>query len=147
MSKNKKQDKEHKPKINSFPKFILLIVELHAMACITASYVLAFINHVSIVENLSITIVGQIVAPLVAYITGSVVSNIFEKNQLTFSTPLSAIESGIVQSSTASATSTSSYDEYTKPIESSVGTVDNPINLDELPLFEFGDAACGRGED
>lgn len=146
MDKNK-NDKERKPKVNTFPKFILLIVELHAMVCITASYVLAFINHVSIVENLSITIVGQIVAPLVAYITGSVVSNIFEKNQLTFSTPLSAIESGIVQSSTASTTSTSSYDEYTEPIETTIGTVDNPINLDELPLFEFGDAACGRGED
>ena len=147
MSKNKKQDKEHKPKINSFPKFILLIVELHAMACITASYVLAFINHVSIVENLSITIVGQIVAPLVAYITGSVISNIFEKNQLTFSTPLSAIESGVIQSPTIPNTSALNYDEVQDVSEPVVGTVDNPINLDELPLFEFGDAACGRGED
>ena len=137
---NKKDDKEHKPRVNSFPKFILLIVELHAMACITASYVLAFINHVSIVENLSITIVGQIVAPLVAYITGSVVSNIFEKNQLTFSTPLSAIESGIVQSPI-----TPVYTDIES--ESEVGTVDNPIDLDTLPLFEFGDCTNGKGAD
>ena len=86
------KEKKKKPRIDTFPKAILLIIELHAMACITASYVLAFMYHESVVENLSITIVGQIVAPLVAYLAGSVVSNIFEKNKLSFSTPLSRLD-------------------------------------------------------
>ena len=141
MNKDIKNDKKtRKPKIDTFPKLILVIVELHGMACVTASYILAFLNHMTVVENLSVTIVGQIVSPLIAYILGNVVSNALEKNQWTFSTPLSAIESGIVQSPTAPV--------YTDvELEPEVGTVDNPINLDTLPLFEFGDCSDGKGSD
>lgn len=141
MNKDIKNDKKaRKPKIDTFPKLILVIVELHGMACVTASYILAFLNHMTVVENLSVTIVGQIVSPLIAYILGNVVSNALEKNQWTFSTPLSAIESGIVQSPT-----TPVYTDV--ELEPEVGTVDNPINLDTLPLFEFGDCSDGKGSD
>lgn len=141
MNKDIKNDKRaRKPKIDTFPKLILVIVELHGMACVTASYILAFLNHMTVVENLSVTIVGQIVSPLIAYILGNVVSNALEKNQWTFSTPLSAIESGIVQSPT-----TPVYTDV--ELEPEVGTVDNPINLDTLPLFEFGDCSDGKGSD
>ena len=142
MNKDKKKEKTRKPKIDTFPKLVLIIVELHGMACVTASYILAFLNHMTVVENLSVTIVGQIVSPLIAYILGNVVSNALEKNQWTFSTPLAAIESGIVQSPTAS-----TYAETESVSESEVGTVDNPIDLDTLPFFEFGDCVNGKGSD
>lgn len=132
-----KQGTEKKrPRIDTFPKLVLILVELHAMACITASYVLAFINHTT-VENLSITIVGQIVVPLVAYILGNTVSNALEKNAFTFSTPLAAIESGLISSPNS---------DY-----STAGTIDNPLDLDDLSddtdiSFEFG-GVSGKGDD
>lgn len=138
--KKKKQEEKRKPRVDTFPKAILLLIELHAMACVTASYVLAFINHTTVVENLSITIVGQIVSPLIVYLTGSVVSNVFEKNQLSFSTPLAAIESGVIP------TVTSETEE-----KAPVGTIDNPLDLnemsdEELVNFEFG-GESGKGDD
>ncbi len=144
--KIKKQEENKKPKINSFPKLMLFIIILHGMMCVTASYILAFINHITVVENLSITIVGQIVAPFVCYALGSVVSNVFEKNQLTFSTPLSAIESGIVTPINTATTTTATTDE-----KNIIGTIDDPMDLNtiddsELLNFEFNNLS-GKGDD
>lgn len=140
MSKKEKikEEKSKKPRVDTFPKAILLLIELHGMACVTASYVLAFINHMTVVENLSITIVGQIIAPLICYLTGSVISNVFEKNQLTFSTPLSAIESGIIPVSTDTISS-SVPDEY-------INFSTEETVVDDVCSFEF-DGCSGLGED
>lgn len=143
--KVQKREQNKKPKIDTFPKLMLFIIIVHGMMCVTASYVLAFINHITVVENLSITIVGQIVAPFICYALGSVVSNVFEKNQLTFSTPLTAIESGMVTPINATTTTVITNEKDT------IGTIDNPIDLntidnDELLSFEFG-SASGKGED
>ena len=136
MSKKekKKEEKIKKPRVDSFPKAILLLIELHGMACVTASYVLAFINHMTVVENLSITIVGQIIAPLIAYLTGSVVSNVFEKNQLTFSTPISAIESGIVPMN---------QNIINKSTESQYS---NSEIIEDIDFFEF-EGGSGKGDE
>ena len=76
--KDKIREKK-KPRIETFAKLITFLVIIHGMACVTASYVLAFLNHTS-VENLSITIVTQIVAPCSLYIICNLLANIFEKN-------------------------------------------------------------------
>ena len=82
-------EKIKKPRIDTFPKLLVTLIVLHGLICVTASYVLAFLNYTEIVENLSITIIGEIVAPTVSYIISNVFTNIFEKNKLSFSTPLS----------------------------------------------------------
>ena len=82
-------EKIKKPRIDTFPKLLVILIVLHGLICVTASYVLAFLNYTEIAENLSITIIGEIVAPTVSYIISNVFTNIFEKNKLSFSTPLS----------------------------------------------------------
>ena len=142
--KDKIKDKfSFKMLFNRFTKVIVIITIVYSMALTTISYIWSYLGKDPLV-NLSSTIISTLVAPVITYLITNCIQCLFEYNQLAFSTPLAAIESGIVQSPT---TSTSTYDEYTESIESSVGTVDNPIDLDELPLFEFGDTACGKGDD
>lgn len=81
-----------KPRINTFPKLLVSLIVLHGILCVTASYVLAFMGYTDTVENLSITIIGEIISPTVSYIIANVFTNIFEKNKLSFSTPLSRLE-------------------------------------------------------
>ena len=64
-------------------------VIIHGMVLTTASYVLAFLDKEP-VADVSTTIVTEIVAPVVVYLATNMILNIFEKNKLTFSTPLDA---------------------------------------------------------
>ena len=86
-----KKNQKKRPKIDTFPKLLVTLIVLHGMLCVTASYVFAFFDKVPN-ESLSITIVGEIIAPVLSYIIANVFSNIFEKNKLSFSTPLSTYE-------------------------------------------------------
>ncbi len=130
--KDKIREKK-KPRIETFAKLITFLVIIHGMACVTASYVLAFLNHTS-VENLSITIVTQIVAPCSLYIICNLLANIFEKNQLKISTPLSAIKEGLVTP------------QLSTNIDCSSISPDNPLDLDEIDNFEFA-TSSGLGDD
>ena len=89
-----KEEKAKKPRRDTFPKLLVILIVLHGLICVTASYVLAFMNYTDTVENLSVTIVGEIIAPTVSYIIANVFTNIFEKNKLSFSTPLSYLSQG-----------------------------------------------------
>lgn len=145
MFRNKKK-KDKKPFLSTFSKVIVFLSLVYGWILTTVSYIWAYLGYQPLTD-LSSTIVSTIVGPTLTYLCSNALMTIFEKNQLAFSTPLSAIESGIVQSPTILNTSALNHDEAQDIPEPVVGTVDNPINLDELPLFEFGDAACGRGED
>ena len=141
MSKKQKLTIEEKQlqakvRINSFAKFITFIVVLHGMLCVTASYVIAYLDH-NPVENLSVTIVTQIMAPTITYIISNLLMNVFEKNQLSFSTPIAAIESGIVQPPS------SSTEEF---FEDDNAFIDDNSSLPSLDEFEFG-GGSGRGND
>ena len=87
-----KKEIKKKPRIDTFPKAILVLIVLHGIICVTASYILAFMGYTNTVENLSITIIGEIMAPVITYIIGNCFTNVFEKNKLSFSTPLSRLE-------------------------------------------------------
>ena len=69
-------------------KALCWIIEIHAIICITLSYVLAFLDKMNPLETLSSTITTEIVAPIVVLGFTRMVENIFEHNKLSFSTPL-----------------------------------------------------------
>lgn len=73
-------------------KALCWIVELHALFCISFSYYLAATEKMNPMENLSSTIVTEIVAPIVVMGFTRMIENIFEHNKLSFSTPLNALE-------------------------------------------------------
>lgn len=70
-----------------FVKFITLIIICHGMFLSSLSYILSFTDH-DPVASVSEVIVREIIAPAGIYIITNLVSNIFEKNKLSFSTPI-----------------------------------------------------------
>jgi Mn2+/Fe2+ NRAMP family transporter len=68
------------------------MVELHGITCVTLSYIMGWNDKLNVCENLSITIVGEIIAPIITYAISKTVENVFEKNKLSFSTPLQAVD-------------------------------------------------------
>lgn len=64
---------------DSFMKFIVLVVVLHGLGCVTMSYILAFKDHTT-VEALSQTVITEIIAPIVAYTIKSTIENISKYN-------------------------------------------------------------------
>lgn len=69
-------------------KLLCWIIELHAITCITLSYVLAFMDKMNPLESLSSTITTEIIAPIAVLGFTRMIENVFEHNQLSFSTPL-----------------------------------------------------------
>lgn len=73
----------------SFFKILISAVVLHGMICVSMSYVLAWQEHTQVVEGVSSTIITEIVAPVIIYGFTKTVENIFQKNELAFSRPVS----------------------------------------------------------
>lgn len=73
-------------------KTLCWVIEIHGILCITTSYVLAFLDKMNPLETLSATITTEIVAPIVVLGFTRMIENIFEHNQLAFSTPLDYLE-------------------------------------------------------
>lgn len=71
-----------KKKMMTFLKWIVICIELHGISCITCSYIMAFMGKADVLENLSSTIVGEIVAPMLTYGITKTIENIFEKNNI-----------------------------------------------------------------
>ena len=69
-------------------KTLCWIIEIHAITCITLSYVLAFMDKINPLESLSSTITTEIIAPIAVLGFTRMIENVFEHNQLSFSTPL-----------------------------------------------------------
>ena len=92
---SKRKKKKRKKTKGLYFKALIFMVELHGITCVTLSYVMGFADKMNVCENLSITIVGEIVAPLITYAITKSVENVFEKNKLTFSTPIRAIEDNV----------------------------------------------------
>lgn len=79
---------KQKKKGGAFFKRLVFIVVGHGMACVTMSYVLAWKDHMQVVEGLSSTIITEIVAPIIIYGFTKTIENIFQKNELAFSKPI-----------------------------------------------------------
>lgn len=70
-----------------FTKGITLLIVIHGLLMITASYLLAFLGREP-VSDVSTTLVTQVVAPTLVYLITNCIGNIFEKNELIFSSPI-----------------------------------------------------------
>lgn len=90
--KNASQYYKQKKKGGAFFKRLVFIVVGHGMGCVTMSYVLAWKDHMQVVEGLSSTIITEIVAPIIIYGFTKTVENIFQKNRLTFSEPINGLK-------------------------------------------------------
>lgn len=73
-------------------KALCWVIEIHGILCITTSYILAFLDKMNPLETLSSTITTEIVAPIIVLGFTRMVENIFEHNQLAFSTPIDYLE-------------------------------------------------------
>lgn len=95
QTEDKKQDenklKDKKPLINRFSQFIVFFCMLYGLALTTVSYVYAALGYEPLVD-LSSVIVQTIVAPCTVWLCQNAILNIFEKNKLAFSTPLTRLE-------------------------------------------------------
>lgn len=76
----------------TFLKVLVFLIEIHGIACVTVSYMLAWKDKANVNESLSSTIVTEIIAPLITYAISKTVENIFEHNHLKFSEPIGGDE-------------------------------------------------------
>lgn len=137
FSKKSKDKPEKKKFLDRFSKFIVFFCLLYGLGLTTVSYVYSFIYREPLVD-LSSTIITTIVGPVVVWLAQNALCNIFEKNQLSFSTPITAIESGIVNNNNAIQTDTSTTIPSSTNTTSIVN-IDNPIDLNDDSVFvEFG---------
>lgn len=85
----RKRKGKKKVSLDTYAKIITTAVIAHGMILTTWSYVLAG-SGMDPVVDVSSTIVREIVAPVVVYLTTNMIMNIFEKNKLSFSVPLNS---------------------------------------------------------
>lgn len=86
-SGRKKKRASKKVKIDTYVKAATSIVLGHGLIMVTMSYVLAWFEKDAVVD-VSNTLITEIVAPLCLYMGTNCIMNIFEKNELSFSTPI-----------------------------------------------------------
>ncbi|GEM_PF-881502 len=83
----KKKRASKKVRIDTFVKAATTAVLMHGLVMVTMSYVLAWFEKDTVVD-VSTTLITEIVAPLCLYMGTNCIMNIFEKNKLSFSTPI-----------------------------------------------------------
>lgn len=69
-------------------KLLTYIVVIHGLLCITTSYILAWCGKTDVLESLSGVLASEVIAPIVSYSISKTIENIFEKNKLSFSEPI-----------------------------------------------------------
>lgn len=84
---SRKKRASKKVRIDTFVKAATTVVLLHGLTMVTMSYVLAWFEKDTVVD-VSTTLITEIVAPLCLYMGTNCIMNIFEKNRLSFSTPI-----------------------------------------------------------
>ena len=63
-----------------FYKFVFFMIEFHGLAVVTISYWLAWNEKTNVLEDLSGTVIREIIAPFIAYTISRTVENIAENN-------------------------------------------------------------------
>lgn len=69
-------------KFDTFMKILVFLVVIHGLVMITWSYILATLGMQDIAEDLSKTIVVQIIAPVVVYGVTKTIENVFKYNDI-----------------------------------------------------------------
>ena len=82
------RDKRHRKARARFYKFLLILIEVYAMAMLGMSYYLAYIGRDVVLEELSQTITKVIVYPFLAFTINRTVENFAEHNISSFHKPL-----------------------------------------------------------
>lgn len=82
------KEKRHNKARAKFYKFVLLLVEIYAMAMLGMSYYLAYIGRDVVLEELSKTLVKTIIYPFIAFTINRTVENFAEHNISSFHKPL-----------------------------------------------------------
>ena len=140
MSKHKTKDKkDKKPFLSTFSKVIVFLSLIYGWVLTTVSYIWAYKGYQPLTD-LSSTIVSTIVSPTITYLCSNALMTIFEKNQLSFSTPITAIQSGIVptyQDASYMTQDLSDNDMHFSQDDTPLSSVDS---------FEFS-VGSGRGDD
>lgn len=90
-AKVEEKKEKKKPLINRFSQFIVFFCMLYGLALTTVSYIFAALGYEPLVD-LSTVIVQTIVAPCTVWLCQNAICNIFEKNKLAFSTPLTRLD-------------------------------------------------------
>ena len=86
------EDKKSKKKfLSTFSKVIVFLSVIYGWILTTVSYIWAAMGYEPLVD-LSATIVSTIVGPTITYLCTNALCNIFEKNVLSFSTPIAHIK-------------------------------------------------------
>ena len=84
-------EKKKKPFLSTFSKVIVFLSIIYGWILTTVSYIWAAMGYEPLTD-LSSTIVSTIVGPVITYLCTNALCTIFEKNKLSFSTPLSRLE-------------------------------------------------------
>lgn len=83
------REQRHRRTRARFYKFLLIAIEVYAMALLAMSYYLAYIGREIVLEELSKTITKVIVYPFIAFTINRTVENFAEHNITQFHKPLS----------------------------------------------------------
>lgn len=67
---------------NTTTKVLTWLVIIHGFLDVDAIIVLGYVNGVGVLESLGITIVSEIIAPLLLLFAKTTIENIFEKNNI-----------------------------------------------------------------
>lgn len=85
----RRKGKKKKVSLDTYAKIGTTVVLVHGMLLTTFSYILSCLGMDPVVD-VSVTIVSEIVAPIITYLFTNMIMNIFEKNKLSFSIPLNS---------------------------------------------------------
>lgn len=80
LALKEKKIKRKAPLFDGFMKVLVMVIVIHGLLCITASYVLAFCGRVEALETLSETLVHEIMGPVIAYGITKTIENVSKYN-------------------------------------------------------------------
>ena len=75
-----KKIKRKAPLFDGFMKVLVMVIVIHGLACVTASYVLAYRGCIQALETLSETLVHEIMGPVIAYGITKTIENVSKYN-------------------------------------------------------------------
>lgn len=80
MKVNKEKEIKKLQMFDTFMKVMTFIVIIHGIIMVTLSYVLAFMDKITIAENLSQTVVTEIIGPFTVYGITKTIENVSKYN-------------------------------------------------------------------
>lgn len=86
-----REKRKKRVRLDTFPKVLTTVVIIHGIINIDMSYILSMLDKDPVID-VSVALITEIVAPVVVYLATNLIANIFEKNHLSFSSPIRKTE-------------------------------------------------------